>query len=290
MKTFYFLCGLPRSGSTLLTSILSQNPEVFGSPNSYLVELLVNVRNHLHTTEQARAFMLPEQDTDILHGIMSGMYRFTDKPYIVDKSRAWPHPQNIELLNDLLPYQPKFIAMVRDLPSIMASFMRVVAENPAHVSYIDAQLRQQGRELNTKNRCEWLFSPRGTIYESWFSLKMGIDAGYGEQFHFIEYDELTHKPEETLKGLYDFMELEYYSHDLRHIENQTPENDDVYQLPGLHHIRPVLEKRSPDPKATLGEELYDQYIAVEHFWRSGAAPKARPHTAARRNPFQLKNV
>jgi len=40
MKTLFFLSGLPRSGSTLLGSILSQHPELQATPTSPLADLL----------------------------------------------------------------------------------------------------------------------------------------------------------------------------------------------------------------------------------------------------------
>ena len=40
MKSLYFLSGLPRSGSTLLGSILSQHPEIQSTPTSPLADLL----------------------------------------------------------------------------------------------------------------------------------------------------------------------------------------------------------------------------------------------------------
>jgi hypothetical protein len=36
-KKFFFMAGLPRSGGTLLSSILSQNPDVYVSPQSTLL-------------------------------------------------------------------------------------------------------------------------------------------------------------------------------------------------------------------------------------------------------------
>jgi hypothetical protein len=40
MQKLYFLVGLPRSGSTLLASLLNQHPDVFASPTSPLMDLL----------------------------------------------------------------------------------------------------------------------------------------------------------------------------------------------------------------------------------------------------------
>lgn len=286
MKRFSFLCGLPRSGSTVLSSILAQNPSIYTSPNSALVEVLVNVRHHLRITEQAQAFMQPTQERDVLLNIMEGMYAFTARPYIIDKSRAWPHPENIKLLVELLSYEPKFIATVRDLPSIMASFMSLIERNPHSVSFIDLELQKQQKACTHENRCAWLFSPLGTIHESWYSLKMAFDAGLSHFFHIVEYDDLVEKPEETLRGIYSFLELPYFEHDLGSIVNKTPEDDLVYALPGMHEVRPQLRKTSKAPVSVLGRELMERYAVVPHFWRTSA--KKLLHTRDIVNPFQLR--
>ena len=38
-KKIFFLAGLPRSGNTLLTSILNQNPDIACTPNSITLEI-----------------------------------------------------------------------------------------------------------------------------------------------------------------------------------------------------------------------------------------------------------
>jgi len=281
MKRFHFLAGLPRSGSTVLSSILSQNPALYASPNSALVELLVNVRNHLRVTEQARAFMQPGQEKDVLLAIMEGMYRFTDAPNILDKSRAWPHPENIKLLSDILPEEPKFIATVRDLPAALASFIALIEAHPEAESFVDRALKEKGLPLTTANRCEMLFSPGGTVWEAWYSLKMAFDAGYARLFHLVEYDDLAARPQETISGIYNFLGLEPYEHDLAAIFNKTPEDDRVYNLPGMHDVRPALKKTSKDPAAVLGPDLAARYASVPHFWRE---PGVHPRGS---NPFKL---
>jgi sulfotransferase len=281
MKKFHFLCGLPRSGSTLLASIISQNPTLYASPNSPLVELLVNVRRHLRTTEQARAFMQPGQERDVLRGIMEGMYAFSTAPHVLDKSRAWPHPENVALLREMLPEEPKFIATVRGLPAVLASFIALIEKHPERRSFVDKNLAERGLPFTTENRCEALFSPGGTVWEAWCSLKMAFDAGFAPLFHIVEYDELAARPQETLAGIYRFLGTPAYGHDLAHIKNKTPEDDAVYDLPGMHDVRPVLGKASPEPAAVLGPVLAARYAAVPHFWRAPAVP------ARTRYPFSL---
>ncbi len=44
-KRIYFLAGLPRSGSTLLANILAQHRQIYVTPTSGIVDMLVQVRN-----------------------------------------------------------------------------------------------------------------------------------------------------------------------------------------------------------------------------------------------------
>ena len=39
-KQIYFLCAMPRSGNTLFTSIMNQNPELVVTPNSITLEIM----------------------------------------------------------------------------------------------------------------------------------------------------------------------------------------------------------------------------------------------------------
>ena len=267
-KQFFFLGGLPRSGSTLLASLLSQNPEIYTSPNSPLVALLVNVGQHLINSEQSRAFMQPTQRVDVLQSSMDGMYRFTDRPIIIDKSRAWPHPHNLAILTEVLDKPVKVIATVRDLPSVMASFIRKIHEHPDQISFIDKGLRSRGVLCTDEARAHALFSPGGTVHNGWNTLKQALDEGWGAHIHLVEYDELVNSPDVTLKKLYDFLEIPDFTHDYTNIKNTTQEDDEVYSIPGLHSVRPELKKTAPDPQKILGKALYDQYASEPHFWRT----------------------
>ncbi len=212
---------------------------------------------------------------------MEGMYRFTDALHVIDKSRAWPHPDNIKLLNDILPEEPKFIAAVRDLPAVLASFITLIEAHPEAQSFVDKELAKRGLPFTTENRCEFLFSPGGTVWEAWYSLKMAFDAGYRRLFHVVEYDELTAHSEKALESIYAFLDIPLYKHDLAAITNKTPEDDRVYNLPGMHDVRPMLTKISKDPASVLGPDLAARYARVPHFWRE------TPGKTLGRNPFKL---
>jgi len=270
-----------------LASLLSQNPAIYASPNSPLVELLVNVNRHLGKTEQARAFMQPTQVDDVLRHVMEGFYAFTDRPIVVDKSRAWPNPENLDLLERITDAPVTCIVMVRDLSAVVASFLRKIHENPEQVSFIDKALKQAGRPCTDAERAEWFLAPGGTIYESWHSLQQGYASPWRQAMHFVEYDDLMNSPESTLHQLYDAIDEPYYEHDLNAIENSTPEDDTVYGIPGLHEVRPQLQATAPDPRSILSPELYTHCQATPHFWRTPQTVPAVSHT--RNNPLHLSS-
>ena len=56
---FYFDCGLPRSGSTLLTALLNQNPDIHAGTLSPVLELMYYNNEIVHKA-QAQAFQKPD--------------------------------------------------------------------------------------------------------------------------------------------------------------------------------------------------------------------------------------
>lgn len=48
-KQYYFLSGLPRSGSTLLSSLLSQNDKIYAGGNSPVCQLMWDTQVSVHT-------------------------------------------------------------------------------------------------------------------------------------------------------------------------------------------------------------------------------------------------
>ena len=72
-KRIYFLAGLPRSGSTLLANILAQNPQIYVTPTSGIVDMLVQVRNSWDRNDafQATDRKLSEQIKErVLHAML----------------------------------------------------------------------------------------------------------------------------------------------------------------------------------------------------------------------------
>lgn len=70
-KTYYFMAGLPRSGSTLLSSLLNQNPKFYSGPSSPVLSTMFTVESHLSNDELFNGFPKPNQAYLIISNIIN---------------------------------------------------------------------------------------------------------------------------------------------------------------------------------------------------------------------------
>ena len=70
-KTYYFMAGLPRSGSTLLSSILNQNPKLYSGPSSPVLSTMYVIEQHLLNDELFHGFPKHEQGKEIISNVIN---------------------------------------------------------------------------------------------------------------------------------------------------------------------------------------------------------------------------
>ena len=125
-KNYFFISGLPRSGSTLLSNLLKQNPNFYAdisSPVSHLLQESIHIMNN----SQSSVNIDNQRRESVLKSIVTGYYNQIDKNVIFDTSRDWT--SKTSLLKSLYPYT-KIICCVRDIVSILDSFERLYLKNP----------------------------------------------------------------------------------------------------------------------------------------------------------------
>ena len=96
MKKYFFLGGLPRSGNTLLSTILNQNPDLKVSSNSFLTEHIFDTY-HLRLTEKYQNFPDIRSLDSLVASCFDAYYQNWDAKYIIDRG-PWGTPFNIQLL------------------------------------------------------------------------------------------------------------------------------------------------------------------------------------------------
>ena len=263
-KTYFFMAGLPRAGSTLLKSILNQNPEIHCSPISPVLELMYHNQQYFLTSEQALAYPKPEQEKLIISNLIEQFYGDREESVVIDHCRAWVN--NLERIKPYITENPKILCPVRDVLEILTSFITMIHRNENKVSFIDRELIKANIPVTDDNRCDFLMSPIGIVDQSLWAFSEGYRKCDGKYFYNIEYEDLTNDPEKTLKGIYNYLELDYYEHDLNRIENKYRELDaQIWGLDDMHKVRKELKKVSPKPQEVLSDYVLDKYSNRE-FW------------------------
>lgn len=269
-KQYYFMAGLPRSGSTLLKAILEQNPNVYASPISPVMELMYWTEDYFKRSEQYKAYPKPKIAYNIISGMMDQFYTDVNKPIIIDHCRAWPN--NIQRIKTYITEDPKIICPVRNVLDILTSFITMIHRNPNQVSFIDQHLIDNGIPVNNDTRCEHLMSDVGIVEQSLWAQYQAFVKKDTRHMLFVEYEDLINHKEETMRRIYDFLGIDYYSHDFNNIVNNHREMDtDVWNLKDMHYVRKEVKKISPKPEEVLSHYILNKYNKLE-YWKYSDSP------------------
>jgi sulfotransferase len=257
MKEFFFISGLPRSGSTLLSAILRQNPEFYAdisSPMQGLVASTINVitgseNNHLIDEDRRR---------QILKDTFESYYRAVDRPVVFDTSRGWT--AKTSLLKSLFP-QTKIICCVRDLFWILDSFERITAKN----SLYGASLTDEEAQQTVTTRCDALMDVKkeGQVVKPYYFLEEGLLLN-PDMIMLVEYESLCKNPESVMRELYDFIGKQYFEHDFKKVEYDNEVYDKALNMKSLHTVR--KEVSWIERPSILPRSIWDKYSGKE-FWR-----------------------
>jgi sulfotransferase len=252
-KRVYFLSGLPRTGSTLLGSILAQNPDIYVTPTSPLYPLLVNTNEQFNLLDTQYTFDCKGTSKRVYEALIKAFYAGIKQPIIFDKHRGWP--KHVPAISEYLNPDARIICTVRPLAEIITSYL-VLADKDEN-NFIDVHLKKDGRLITNENRADLLWSTY--LKTSYESMREGLKT-HPENILLIEYRDIVFKTEKVLREIYAFCGLERFNHYLSGIENRCAEaKDEAWGLKNLHTIRPELEIKSSDPLAYLPKE------AVEYF-------------------------
>ena len=88
MKEFLFISGLPRSGSTLLSAILRQNPEFYADISSPVQNLVMSAINVI-TGSENNHLIDENRRKQILRSLFNSYYENVTPPTVFDTSRGW---------------------------------------------------------------------------------------------------------------------------------------------------------------------------------------------------------
>lgn len=252
MTQFVCLSGLPRSGSTILSAILNQNPLIHAEGNSAVCQLIYDMYNSFNNcNEQIKANNRDHTIVDLISAIPKIYYKDVQdtKSIIVDKCRSWTINMNVELLKTYIDPNIKIIVLERSVTDIVKSFMKLYKKNNWSKDKIHEVLTS-------------ILMPNvEPIMRSLNGINMAKNNNNDNTFLFIKYDNLISNPKENIDRIYKFCNWKPFTHDFNNIINVHPENDDFYNLEGFHDIRKVLSKEKNN--ITLPIDIMDKCIQID---------------------------
>ncbi|MCV4265185.1 sulfotransferase family protein [Pseudomonas capsici] len=266
MQDFHFISGLPRSGSTLLSAILLQNPRFHAGMSSPVATLFSSVLGQCSAGSEFSSVIDTAMRRRLLRGIFDSYYADKlDKSIVFDTSRSWC--SRLPALMDLFP-QSKVIACVRNVAWIMDSIERVYRGNP----FENTKLFVDDVERNTVySRVETLAQRNRLVGFAWASLKEAYYGEHAESLLLIDYDLLSQAPDRVMRLVYDFIGEPWFEHDFNNLSYDAPQFDDALGVSGLHKVKPQV---AFEPRRTiLPPDLFEQYSKLS-FWNDGSASAA----------------
>ena len=253
MKKIIFNASLPRSGSTLMQNILAQNPRMYCTPTSGVIDLLIAARKYYTELAEFKAQDADEMQRGFLSFCTGGLQGFfegvTDKPICVDKCRSWFHFHHwVERFHP----NPKYIVCIRDLRGILSSMEKLWRKNRdrSDPDEVNGTLNM----ITINNRVtRWLNGPPVGVAVA--RLMEAIQTGVIKQCHIVRFEDLTENPKAVMQRVYEYIEEPYFEHNFDHVEQRTHENDQLHTFYGDHRIREKVAPPIPDYVDVLGREI-----------------------------------
>jgi sulfotransferase len=259
-KKYHFISGLPRSGSTLLSSILKQNPKFTAGISDPLEGYARAIISQTQIGVGLQTTVSVDKRKTIIQGLFDSFY-LNDTEVCFNTNRGWT--SSTSLLADIFP-DFKMIVCLRDIPWILDSFEQLNAKNPYtikalyhHQNELSVYERTHMLMGNISNMAGYVLSPINNVKQSMFS---------NERNHilYVEYDNLVKNPLSTMKQIYNFLGEEWWEHDFNDVEDSYDEFDEQAKIVGLHTIRKKVEYK--ERRSILPGDLWAQYNEST-FWK-----------------------
>jgi sulfotransferase len=236
-KQLFFLVAQPRSGNTLFTSIINQNPEIACTPNSITLEIMKDLFL-LKKTDVFQNYPDHKSLDNVLDVVYDTYYKYWPQPIIIDRGPVMTEG-NLYLMQKHFKRPFKCIVLLRDTIDVLASYMKWYTENPD--AFVNKLANTDEEKLSI------VMNKDGAVAKDLEAIKNSYN--YKDICHYVKYDDLVLQPEQEIRKVYQFMNLPYFNHrfqDLQQVEVNGMKYDDTVLGKNMHNIRSTVEK-VPNP-------------------------------------------
>jgi sulfotransferase len=264
----HFIAGLPRSGSTLLSALLRQNPRFSAGMTSPVGSLFNAMLAATSQRNEAAVFLDDTQRERLLRACFEAYYADIHPTQLVfDTNRMWT--TKLTALSKLFP-NALTICCVRNPAWVVDSIESLVRRNAFELSGI-FNFEPGG---TVYSRADGLSKPDGMVGFAWNALREAVYGLQADRLLLVRYERLTTNPLGTLAAIYHAIGEPLFAHDPEHIEPAYDmiEFDTRLGTPGLHHVRSAV--RGETRPTVLPPDLFSRYER-DAFWEDIAQlPKA----------------
>ncbi len=263
-QKYYFISGLPRSGSTLLSGILRQNPRFHASISSPVAALVNSALEQMGANSESYTFFDEHKRKAISKALVQAYYSDTPQPVVFDTNRHWTARlhQLVELFDDV-----KVICCVRNPAWVMDSFEKIYRKNPFDYSRMFSPATRQ----TVYSRCESLINANGAVGSAWTALKEAYYGEFSDRLLLVDYDLLTQKPARTIELIYQFLGEPLFAHNFEQVDYNESEFDQQLGVKGLHQVRKKVEFKAR--RSILPPDLFVKYQEMD-FWQDATGTSA----------------
>lgn len=252
---YHFITGLPRSGSTLLTSILNQNPRFHSSISDPLASLVRGVIEYSQDSPGMKSEVPVQRRKNMVKALFEGYYQDIDNPVCFNTNRAWTYLTHT--INDIYP-QSRFVVCVRDVNWVLDSFECAHRRNPFSTNTVTGGLNQ-----SVYQRIESLMKEDGVVGFPYVGIKQAITSNEQHLLFLLEYEQLCKNPKMIMTSLYNFLNEPYYEHDFQNVAASWDEYDAEIGIK-LHEVRQKVEWR--ERRTILPPDIWNKFTNME-VWR-----------------------
>ena len=251
IKKLFFLVAMPRSGNTMFTSIMNQNPNLVCTANSVTLEIMKD----LFLLKQTDVFLnYPDHQSldNVLDSVYVNYYKDWPQKYIIDRGPVMTKG-NFALMQKHFKKPFKCVVLLRDILDVLASYMKWYTEEPT-------AFPNRYNLKNDEEKLSKLMNKNGAVAKDLDAIKNAFN--YPELCHFIKYDDLVQNTEQEIRKVYNFLNIPYYPHQFQNLQqiniNGLGYKDGVVGK-NMHTIRNEIKKEYNPYIEKIPQRIREKY-------------------------------
>ena len=259
----HFISGLPRSGTTLLSALLMQNPRFHAGVTTGVFQMLTTLQPLLSARSEFHSFINDTKRLAVERGLFANYYDDVHREKVVfDTNRLWT--SKLATIAALFP-KAKVVCCVRSVSWILDSIERLLDQNPLEAS----RLFNFDATTNVYTRAEMMTSssPTGFIGGPYSGLREAFFGLHSDRLILVAYETLARAPDSAMAAIYDFLGEKPFAHNFKNVQFSSEVYDASIGLAGLHRVDRAVEHKPR--KTVLPLDLFQRHEASE-FWKDMA--------------------